>query len=104
METAPSDRLLATELQQRIAASGGLPFAEFMAAAASHRSALAATGHLVGVGLILVPLGLFWGRNLAEGLSQALWFFGPGMILAAVGGLLWIAPPGTVRSEDVASG
>lgn len=69
-------------------------FAEFMAAAASHRSALAATGHLVGVGLILVPLGLFWGRNLAEGLSQALWFFGPGMILAAVGGLLWIAPPG----------
>lgn len=68
-------------------------FAEFMAAAASHRSAVAMAAHLVGVILILVPLWLYWGRDLAAGLSEALWFFGSGMVLAGVGGLLWIAPP-----------
>ena len=68
-------------------------FAEFMTAAASHRSASAAAAHLAGVCIILVPLWLYWDRNLAAGLGEALWYFGPGMILAGAGGLLWIAPP-----------
>lgn len=67
-------------------------FHDFVQAAAAHRNAAAAAVHVAGVGLILFPLGIFWGRSLAEGLGQALWFFGSGMILAAVSGLLWLAP------------
>lgn len=69
-------------------------FAEFMQASARHRSGFAAAAHVAGVGLILLPLLLFWGRSLADGLGEALWFFVCGMILAAVAGLLWIAPVG----------
>ncbi|WP_295080990.1 exosortase E/protease, VPEID-CTERM system [Tabrizicola sp.] len=68
-------------------------FAEFVATAASHRSAVALTAHVAGVCIILVPLWLYWGRNLADGLSEALSFFAVGMVLAGVGGLLWVAPP-----------
>jgi exosortase E/protease (VPEID-CTERM system) len=69
-------------------------FAEFLQTAAVHRSAVAGAVHLAGVALILVPLALFWGRDLSAGLGVALRFWAPGVILATVGGLLWLAPPG----------
>lgn len=69
-------------------------FAEFLDTAARHRSALSAVVHLIGVAFILVPLGLYWGRDLSTGLGEALWFWGPGVVLAIGGGILWLAPPG----------
>jgi hypothetical protein len=67
-------------------------FTEFLHTAANHRNPLAAAVHLLGVGLILIPLGLYWGRDLSSGLGAALWFWGPGVVLAIAGGLLWLAP------------
>ena len=67
-------------------------FAEFLQTASTHRSPAAALAHLAGLVLILVPLAQYWGRDLSPGLAPSLWFWVPGSVLAAGGGLLWLAP------------
>lgn len=67
-------------------------FAEFLQSTACHRSPIAAAAHLVGVGAILVPLWLYWGRDLSAGLGEALTYWLPGAGLALLGGLAWLAP------------
>jgi uncharacterized protein len=63
-------------------------FAEFLDTAARHRNPAAAVIHLAGIGLILIPLGLYWGRDLSASLGEALWFWVPGVVLAIAGGVL----------------
>jgi hypothetical protein len=69
-------------------------FAEFLARAHAHRNPVAAVVHALGVLLIMVPLVLFWGQDLSAGIATALAFWLPGSVLAAVGAVLWLAPPG----------
>lgn len=69
-------------------------FAEFLDTAARHRHPVAAGIHFAGVILILIPLGLYWGRDLSASIGEALWFWTPGVLLAVAGGVLWLAPAG----------
>ncbi len=67
-------------------------FAEFLHSAGSHRQPWARTIHFAGVGLMLVPLVLFWGGNLSAAFMLSLLPWLAGALAAIGGGLLWLAP------------
>ncbi len=67
-------------------------FAEFLASTRAHRNQLARNLHLAGLALMLVPLALYWGRDLSQGFGVALWPWLIGASLAVGGGLMWLAP------------
>lgn len=67
-------------------------FAEFLDATAGHRNPAALALHGLGLFLMMVPLGLYWGRNLSEGFGVAIFPWLAGAVAAILGGLLWLAP------------
>ena len=67
-------------------------FAEFRDAVARYGNRPAMLVHAAGVALILVPLGLYQPQELAARIGEALPFWISGAVLAAAGGLFWVAP------------
>jgi exosortase E/protease (VPEID-CTERM system) len=68
-------------------------FARFLRAAGGARTGRWIALHAAGVALLVLPLVVTGGQGLAERFALAAMSWAPGAAAAAVGGVLWLAPP-----------
>lgn len=67
-------------------------FATFLDRARRHGGATARWVHLAGLVLLMLPLVMAWGQDLGAQFGRAVYPLAFGGMLAAGGGLLWVAP------------